>query len=200
MKKTVVKAYALAFSLVYFSPFVFAQVTSTWNNTTGNWSDPLRWNTAFFPNNGNGGNDYNAVINGDTVTLDQDIEIEGLTLGGATLTGEFDLLLNGSSSWAGGTMSGTGTTTIAEGATLLLSHGSLGRQLVNNGTTNWTPGGLDLHGVTFQNNGTFTATSGDSRGISGTNTLNNVGTFIKQGSGGVAFYSVTGSGMPLVGG
>src|SRR5262245_12140024 len=63
-----------------------ADVTSTWNGTTGNWSDATRWSSnPNFPNNGNGGFTYDAIINSGSVTLDQDIAIEKLTLSGGTL-------------------------------------------------------------------------------------------------------------------
>lgn len=61
-----------------------AQTTATWDGSTGSWSDPARWSTnPLFPNNGNGGVDYNAVVNSGAVTLDQDITIQQLTLGGS---------------------------------------------------------------------------------------------------------------------
>src|SRR3954470_7594269 len=63
-----------------------ANVTSTWNATTGNWSDPTKWlnspAAAAYPNNGNLGNTYDAVVNGGTVTLDVAATVRGLTLGG----------------------------------------------------------------------------------------------------------------------
>src|SRR6476646_7302917 len=63
----------------------FAQVNSTWNGSSGNnWSDATRWSTnPLFPNNGNGGNNYNAIVNAGTVVVDQPITIQALTFGGS---------------------------------------------------------------------------------------------------------------------
>jgi choice-of-anchor C domain-containing protein len=193
---------AFAIFLVISNTAVFSQVTSTWNGTTGNWTDTTRWSTdPLFPNNGNGGNDYNAVVNGGTVTLDQDIEIEGLTLGAATINGNFNLVLNNVSTWTtfNSVMSGSGTTTIASGATLNLILGAFGerdlnRTLVNHGTTNWLGGIFRMNNATIQNNGTFIANSGGvSPAQSGTNVFENAGTFIKQGTGYSQFYRANGS-------
>lgn len=185
-----------AFLVITHSSLVFAQTTSTWNNTTGDWSDATRWDTnPLFPNNGNGGNDYNAVISAGTVTLDEDIEIEALTLGGATIDGDFDLTLNGLFSWTQGSFSGTGTTTIASGATLSMNSSGpkqLARTLVNDGTATWTDNThWQFTGGTFQNNSDFTAVvnsgQNDINGLSGT--INNAGTFTKQGAGSVIVQS-----------
>src|SRR5687768_4687388 len=54
-----------------------ADVTSTWGGGTGNWGSAANWNNSpavnHFPNNGNGGFTYDAVVNAGAVTLDQDI-------------------------------------------------------------------------------------------------------------------------------
>jgi hypothetical protein len=58
-----------------------AQITSTWNGSTGNWTDaPSHWSTANYPDNGNGGVNYNAVVNSGTVTLNQNITVTGFTM------------------------------------------------------------------------------------------------------------------------
>ena len=64
-----------------------ADVTSTWNGTTGNWSDASRWSSVDFPNNGNGGFTYDAIINSGTVTLDLNVMIEAFKFGGGAITG-----------------------------------------------------------------------------------------------------------------
>jgi hypothetical protein len=119
-----------------------ADVVSTWDGTTGDWSDSTKWSSVDFPSNGNGGLTYDAIVNGGAVTLDQDIEIEGLTVSGGTIAGDFDLKLNATSTWTGGTMGGAGTTTIGSGGALTLS-GSNGvslhsRTLKIAGNFNWT--------------------------------------------------------------
>ena len=48
-----------------------APITVTWDGSSGNWSAAANWNPMQVPNNGNGGNLYNAVLNAGT--LNQDI-------------------------------------------------------------------------------------------------------------------------------
>ncbi len=119
-----------------------AQFISIWNGTNGNWTDATRWSTnPIFPNNGqpNAGDLYNAVINGGTVTLDQNITIQGLTFDQNVINGAGNLTLNGPSTWTHGVMSGTGTTTF--NGSLLINPPSfnpgLNRIFVNNSTTTW---------------------------------------------------------------
>ena len=62
-----------------------------------------------------------------------------------TLGGTGNVTFAGASTWTGGTMSGSGQTTIGSGGTLSISAGStvfLERLLVNKGTTTWTAGDL----------------------------------------------------------
>lgn len=102
---------------LFLSSSAVGQTTATWNGTTGNWSDGTLWSTdPLFPNNGNGGNNYNAVINAGTVTLNQNITIEDLTLSGGTITGSNNLNVNSDLNWTGGRFSGSGTTTIGGGS------------------------------------------------------------------------------------
>src|SRR3954451_8776702 len=84
-------------------------VTATWNGTSGNWTDAALWNVPpNFPNNGQGGFNYNAVVNGGgTLTLDQAIVIEQLTFSSGTITGANDLTMNALFTWNGGTLSGS---------------------------------------------------------------------------------------------
>ncbi|HMO14716.1 MAG TPA: hypothetical protein PKD64_12575 [Pirellulaceae bacterium] len=132
---------------------------ATWLGGSGTWSNPSAWSTADFPNNGNGGGfDYNAIVNGGTVSLDQNIVIEGLTLsGGGTISGSHDLAMNAASTWTNGTMTGSGTTNFH--GDLALSSGSTkfvtgGRVINSNDTTQWTGGDIDLRGTTWNNLGT----------------------------------------------
>ena len=64
-----------------------ADVISTWDGTTGNWSDAAKWDSLDFPDNGNGGFTYDAILNNGAVMLDVDVIIESLSLGGGTLAG-----------------------------------------------------------------------------------------------------------------
>src|SRR5262245_40372652 len=88
-----------------------ADVTLTWDGTTNNWTSPhwlppLTPPTLPFPNNGNGGLNFDVVIGGGSVAVDQDINIEKLTLSGGVITGttSFNLTLNSQSTWSGGAM------------------------------------------------------------------------------------------------
>jgi len=99
-------------SLVAFAaPAQAADVISTWNGSTATWTS-ANWSSPLFPNNGNGGFTYDAVINGGTVTLtlDQNIIIQAMGLNGGTLTGDGNLTLQANSTWTAGTMSGAGHT------------------------------------------------------------------------------------------
>jgi hypothetical protein len=187
---------ALVCVIVFCFPnWLAAQVNSTWNGTTGNWSDFTKWSTnPLFPNNGNGGNNYNATVNGGTVTLDQDISIEKLTIGGGTITGSSNLILNGlSSAWSAGTMSGSATTTIASSGSLAINGSAihnLNRSLVNEGTVTWPSANVSMNSSTFQNNGTFTSSPTLTRTFfnsGGTTVFNNAGTFTKLNTGAAEF-------------
>jgi hypothetical protein len=89
-----------------------------------------------------------------------------LDLGG-TLTGTGDISFDGTASWTGGTMSGSGKTTISAGGTLEIADAGgtpLSRAVVNDGT-------LNLHdGLTF--GGGFTQTGGATNLFGGTYALN----------------------------
>jgi hypothetical protein len=178
-------------SVVFLAmPAAAADVTAIWNNTSGNWSDATKWSSnPLFPNNGNGGFTYVAIINGGTVALNQDVVINALTQSGGTIGGGSNLTVTTGLDWTNGTLGGTGTTTIEASGTLNLSgfgvNRYLDRNLVNNGAVNWTGGsGLVLSAVTIQNNGTLTFGPGGSfPGISGSSgTFNNAGSIIKQTS------------------
>jgi hypothetical protein len=200
-------------TLVLLSGFVFgdvalaADVTSTWNNTTGNWSDAARWTpNTFFPNNGNGGFTYDAIINGGTVTLDANVTIEAFNLSGGTLRNaaatNFALTLNNLFTWTGGVLGGPGEINASGGLNLsgsvaktLGSHFNTGRTLVNNGLTNLSgTGALTIEssggtnpGSLFQNNGAFNVSGeadishSDFGGMRGT--FANAGAFNKSGAG-----------------
>ena len=77
-------------------PVFAADIISMWDGSTDNWTSN-HWSSANFPNNGNGGFTYDAVINSGTVTLDQNITIEDFTLSGGTLTATSHLTLRSTS-------------------------------------------------------------------------------------------------------
>lgn len=196
-------------------------ISSGWNGSNGNWSNAANWTpNTDFPNNGNGGNTYDAAIGEGTVTLDQDIAVQDFYLSGnvvynrlgtLTATSPYTLTVNGAMTWNNSsTMSGAGQTVIAPTGSLSLvgdfydhSH-QLNQQLVNNGTATWT--GLNqlyMNGGTFINNGSFTANvdySGQLNasvvGTGGTNAFNNYGTFSKLGTG-LTWFTTSTSDVPF---
>jgi hypothetical protein len=126
------------FLSAYFSPFTFQ-----WTNTAnGDWNVASNWN----PNLPPGPNDSAILSVGAIVTLNQDLDLANLTFGAPgnspTLTATGTLTIHGTCSWTLGTMSGSGRTVIAPGATLnLISSqpvGLVGRTLENQGTVFWS--------------------------------------------------------------
>src|SRR5205807_10380825 len=94
-------------------------------------------------------------------------------------------------SWTGGTMSGSGTTVIPSGGSLVLSGANnklLGQRTINSsGTTSLSGGDLwSGQGAVFNNTGTFDV-AGDAsflNNLGGSATINNTGTFQKSGGTG----------------
>jgi len=115
-----------------------ADFSAIWDGGTGNWDDPLHWNTnPNYPNN-SGGVTYDATINSGTVTLDRNIAIQRLFLNGATtssavLSGPFELTLNDGLSWSGGRI-GLTTINLVAGSASTISGFSYTKIL--NGTIN----------------------------------------------------------------
>jgi hypothetical protein len=166
------------------------QTTSTWNGTTGNWTNAGIW-SAGVPNNG-GGNTFNAEVNGaGTITLDSPITIEQLNFAAGTITGANNLTLNAGTSWSGGTFSGSGTTAASGGVTIFGTGTKTfdQRSLTLGGTSTWSGGTIAPSNgavITVAAGGTLTATSNDtinnSTGTAATFAV--AGTFTKnQGTG-----------------
>ena len=85
-------------------------VTATWIGPTtgGLWSDPANWDTADFPNNGNGGLNYNVSITSSVsdptvINLDTDVVIESLFQRAKldAQSGPANLTINGPWDWQG---------------------------------------------------------------------------------------------------
>jgi hypothetical protein len=168
-----------------------ADQTAIWDNSSNVWTAPGHWSTALFPNNGNGGFTYDAVVGGGTVTLDQNITILRYTQSAGTLTGvnPFTLTVNEVFTWSGGTLTGAGITQANGGITLNGASRSLNGGTLNNaGTANWTAGDFDSgNGAIFNNrpgatfNTTFGGTFSYNQGGAVTQ-FNNEGTFNKNTS------------------
>jgi PEP-CTERM motif len=116
MKRTILSA-AIA---LHFAVTTNA-ATSTWSAAaSGNWLDAVNWSpNTFFPNNGNGGVNYDAIINATganyTVTLNGSVTVDSVTLDSAnatlshtvgTLTSALTTLTAGTLNVNGGTISG----------------------------------------------------------------------------------------------
>ncbi len=113
-----------------------AQLTITWNaSVSDNWSNSGWWDPQIVPSLSS----HKAQITGGTVAMsDLPRSIGALSLSGGTLTGTQTLTLSDTgSTWTGGTMSGSGGTNIALGASLTISgsgHTLNGRTIDNQGT------------------------------------------------------------------
>jgi RHS repeat-associated protein len=131
----------------------------------------------------------NAItINGGTLNFSGGsvITTNTLTLNGGTLTGRDAVTVTGRLDWPGGVMSGTGTLTVAAGATLNMVNSVLGdslqRPLTNAGMATLQGQSLNVgSGVVFTNQGTFNVQQAASiSGGTGSQFIN-TGTFNKSG-------------------
>ena len=136
---------------------------------SGSWTAAAGvWNTPNFPNNGNGGSNYDvAITNPFTVTIPAatNINIEGLTLGGATPGGAIvsngSLTVHAATNWTTGTLAGTGTINLA-GTTTISGNGAktVSGTVINSGTMTWQGGQVGFVPVAgvplqLQNSGTI---------------------------------------------
>jgi RHS repeat-associated protein len=129
------------------------------------------------------------------------ISLQALDLTAGTLTGTDSVSVIGTLNWAGGTMSGAATTTVAQGATLNLSGAPIldGRTLVSAGTATWTGGqfvqiGMS-NGATIDNQAGATFTVSNAALLNGSGTFTNRGTLIASGG---ASPSVFATGVTFV--
>ncbi|MBS0197211.1 MAG: hypothetical protein JSR77_10675, partial [Planctomycetes bacterium] len=102
-----------------------------------------------------------------------------LATSGAITTGILTMVGNGGLG-AGGDLTVSGTATFSAGDEVYLQ-----RNVVLNGTSNWSRGRVYQYNCTVTNNGTFTANSAGYiywRGVTGTTTFQNNGTFINAGN------------------
>src|SRR6185436_18369349 len=161
----VIKHLKFLFGLALFAGEVRA-ADLVWTNTAGgNWGTAANWNpnqvpgstdNAFITTAGTytvtvnagatvaslqagGGSGSRMVALSSTLTVNGDSLLDTnctFTITSGALTGAGEITIKGSLNWAGGTMSGTGRTSIANGATLNLNTTThdLNRTLQNDGT------------------------------------------------------------------
>jgi phage baseplate assembly protein gpV len=145
-----------------------------------------------------------AEVSGGTLTLNADATPHNVSLSSGTLDGSGTLTVDGSLSWAGGSMGGSGTTVIGSTGTLSIDPGNFGsvnlgmdlagRVLDNQGTATWSSGFIQAGANSLlQNSGTFDAQSetGYYCACNGLPAIHNTtGTFQKTASTGItAIYA-----------
>ncbi|HEY7119160.1 MAG TPA: hypothetical protein VH475_21400 [Tepidisphaeraceae bacterium] len=152
---------------------------------TGLWGDPTAWDNGIVPQTATN----NASVATGFATLDASYSIGGLALGGGTVGGTNDLVVNGLLSWSSGSLVDAGTTRAA--AAIVFSGASDkvlggGRMLINDGTATWVAGAIvAADGATIVNNGTFASGfDGDLRSTGTASLFLNAGTFRKTGGAG----------------
>lgn len=174
----------------------FQPISFDWASATdGDWNVATNWTPSLVP----GSNDTVRILTGVTVTLNSDASLTDFWLGnlGAnpTLTGTGTLTIGGTCYWLNGTMSGSGRTIIAPGATLNLASlptvpsVTLARTLDNAGTVLWnTPVPLDMSGVfTNRPGAVVVANASDVNFFGGIARFDNAGTVSAAGAGTLTF-------------
>ncbi len=185
-------------ALLAWAPSVTAEpsCTDTWTGPSeGSWGTAANWSTSAVPGSSDvacvgpgatvhisGGSEQAGVLRDEgalvvsggslelTSTTDSSM-IASLTVSGGTLTGAGAVMVSGSFSWTGGTMSGSGKTDLEAGATGSINPGSSGtvtlneRELVNAGSVTWSSGSISGgYGARIDNSGTFFANAQDPGG------------------------------------
>lgn len=179
-------AYALATALALGSAHG-EDITALWNSSSGNWTDAASWSTnPLFPNN-SAPNLYDGTIPAGSVTLNQNIAINHLTLSGGTLGGASALALAEGIAWSGGSLelTGAGRVTLGAGSASNVSGTPIfisGRIVGSGGATLSIPEGATL---TALNDASFFADATSPLWM-----LGNAGTFISRGTNGTRFTSM----------
>jgi len=159
-------------------------LTATWDGATGDWTDPIHWTTdPLYPDNGNGGQSFGAVIEGGSVTLNDFVTVNDLVLDADLDGGAGFLTVQGAAAWNGGTMGGRGTLLVAPGGSLDIDGGGGqaldGWQVLNRGAAGWSGGTLAVEGCGLLANHGSLETAGGT--VSGTGTFSNNGELSKSG-------------------
>lgn len=197
---------AAAVVAVFLATNASAVSVATWDGGNATWTDAAHWSTTpVFPNN-NGGNLYDAVINGGAVALNQNITIDRFLLGGGSLEGtpalmSYTLAVLEGMQWTGGSIRGSGflalgnagpTNITGAAAALVLSE----RTIDNSGPATFTTGTISGgSGATLNNltGATFTMLGGANFFADIANpgyTINNAGTFTARSTNGAGFSTI----------
>jgi hypothetical protein len=175
----------------------FTPVTFQWASAvSGDWNVASNWTPNLVP----GANDSVVIASPVTVTLNTDSDVTDFALGTATaaaeLTGTGALTIHGTGLWVAGTMSGTGSTAVAPGASLNIFNGNLvnlsSRTLENGGTVSLTgSGGIGMNAGVITNDvgGVFSVSNPISFLYAGNfPRFDNAGTFVNAISGGTTTF------------
>ncbi len=174
-------------------------LTATFLGGGQNWSTPGAWSTnPTVPNNGNGGNNYNVIVNAGTVTQDiaGGVTIQALSFSAGGITLNNPLTINALFTFSGGTLGG-GSSLIATGGTLLTGSTTktLGVAMFSNpaGATMTdgaaSTGQLQLDaGAILNNGGSYLAQNNLGIGLLASGTFNNLGSFTRDSS--VGSYAI----------
>ena len=174
----------------FFATAVSLHAASFTSSQNGNWSSASTWGGTGVPGAGD-----TATVN-HTVTLDVTVTVSTLTLGG-TLNGSQPITITTAFNWNGGTLTGSGGTSIPIGSVATLgSYSTLdGRPLTIAGTFNETSSYYFymLNNASLTNSGTIDF-QGDGgiyiSGTVGTTAINNSGTIKKSLGSGTANITV----------
>ncbi len=105
----------LFFAVALLLPTMVSATSYTWNVASGDWSDANNWNPVGVP----GAGDDATVNNSGTATLTANTTIQNLVFNDGTITGNYNLTINGTLNWGtSGTMAGSGTTSVLGMATI----------------------------------------------------------------------------------
>ena len=171
------------------SPATGADVIATWLTSDGLWTNAPNWDSnPLYPNNGNGGKTFDAVVTGATVTLDASVVLENLDLNVWALTGIGSLTTNGQMTWRAGQISGDGLVNINGSLEINGDTARLYRTLNNAGYTLWrNRWGISGNASSvFNNLGGATFEIRDDSAMTGTGArFSNQGIFLKTTSSGV---------------
>jgi hypothetical protein len=139
----------------------YAQVTATWTDSTGNWSNPANWSTNTVPNN-NGTTTYDVVIDNGSLANTVTFDVNGTVINSLTLR---DTLQDSAS----GTNLSTDFLNLEPGAVLNWTHGgtlTAGGYNSASGTVSVTSSTFTINGDFSDQQGGLTVQSG-SMGVSG---------------------------------